>query len=248
MVRRALRCSVVRVAVGVVALTPGCATKTATSSGGAPASAPAVVRVVDEETGDALFQGAASYVWREQERVAPLPGFGELVLGDAQGSDRCRLVDVRQGLGTLVVYERAPCGVVAQKDGRVCIEAGSFARQDRTGDRRIVSGCVFENDLLWRKVDAAAEPSVGPTQFHRICEAIPTKRKCPLVYLRVDALEVESNPDPMSGASIAFEEGDWRICWLEAHRGSARITYTAQTTCDDRERTTSLVRDDTASR
>jgi hypothetical protein len=228
-----------------------CAALTATSCAGTaqeraavpPPSSPAVVRVVDGDTGAVLYDGPSTYAWRKDERTAQLQGFGELVVGDAQGTDRCRLVDVRQGLGTLIVFERAPCGVVAQKAGRVCFPAGPFARTDGAPGQRIVGGCVDENDLLWRKVDEAAAPSVGPTRYHRICEAVPTQRGCPLVYLRVDALEVESNPTPMAGASIAFEEGDWRVCWLEAHRGVARITYTARTSCDERDRATTLVRD-----
>lgn len=229
-----------RLVVGVVlVLAAACASSTEQRRGGGAGKAP--LRVVDGANGAELYAGAPAYAWRSGARVARLPSFGELVVGDPASDDRCRLVVAGAGATAITVYERAPCGAVVGKDGRVCLPAAQFIK-DGGAQRVVVDGCLDEGELVWDKVDAPSEATVGPTLTHRVCEPVPVADGCTVQYLRLDGLDVESNPDPMRGAALGYEDGGWTVCWLEAHRGRAVARATVRTSCDAAERTIEVVR------
>ena len=190
-----------------------------------------------------LYSGDASYVWRRPARVVTLAGLGELFLGDASGSGGCKLVWARDGLDRLAFYEASVCPIEARGDDVACVSRVELARDvshehdgaaalDGRPKRIVIDGCAGENELLWHKLAPGREPvTIAPRTFHRRCAVItPPKTGCELTYLRLDALQVASNPEPLVGASLSYDEG-WEVCWLESEPGLATVRITTSDTC-----------------
>jgi hypothetical protein len=177
-------------------------------------------------------------------RVVALPGLGELFVGDASDPDVCKLVWARDGLDRLLVFEAEPCAFQSRGDDVVCLAQVALTRKDADDERPrtvVVSGCAGENELLWHRFDERDEVGIGPRTYHRRCAFAPKmKSGCEITFLRLDALKVESNPEPLSGASLAYDEDGWRVCWLENQPGRAWLDVTTSDTCAPGRKKTKL--------